>query len=313
MKKKFIIAFITSFLGFAVLYSTVLNSLFFDEPAVATNDDPNQVVDVGTDSDGEEINDKIMFLVMGVDAQSVKKSKGTRTDTIMLASVDFETGQVNILSIPRDTRLSINGRLDKVNAAHAYGGPELSIETIRDFLGIDLEYYVKVDYQIVQDLVNTIGGVEVDVPMNMKYSDPTADPPLNINLKKGFQTLNGKQAHDFLRFRNNNSYTVGYDDIGRIKTQQYFVKELAKQTLTPKNIFKIPSLIETYYDNVETNIPLTKMLKAAASASKINTENINTETVPGAGQYIGPVSYYIYERQATNTVVEEMFGDFLID
>ena len=172
---------------------------------------------------------------------------------------------------------------------------------------------MKLDYQIVQDVVDAIGGVEIEVPFLMSYKDPTADPPLNIYLEPGLQTLNGKQSHDFLRFRNNNSYTVGYDDVGRIKSQQYFVKELVKQTLKPKNVVKIPSLIKTYYENVETNIPITKMLKAATSVGKIDIENMNTETVPGQGQYIGPVSYYIYEREATNTIVEEMFGDFVLD
>lgn len=314
MKKKFLIAFIASFIGFTGLYSTVLNSLFFDETAVATNEDPNAIVDVEAGED-EAMDDKILFLLMGVDAQNVKRSKGTRTDTIMLTSVDFKTGEIDILSIPRDTRLPVNGRLDKVNAAHAYGGTDLAVETIKDFLSIDLKYYVKVDYQIVQDVVDAIGGVDIDVPMNMKYSDPTADPPLNINLKKGPQTLNGKEAHDFLRFRHNNSYTVGYPegDVGRIETQQYFVKELLKQTLTPKNILRIPSLIETFYDNIETNIPMTKMLKAAASVGNLNVENIDTQTVPGAGQYIGSISYYIYDREATNALVDEMFGDFVLD
>ncbi|NLL81040.1 MAG: LCP family protein [Tissierellia bacterium] len=310
MRKKFLIAFIASFIGFTILYSTVLNSLFFKEPAVASGD----IIDVDEDGEDEDIgNEKLLFLVMGVDAKSVKQSKGTRTDTLMLASVDFDTGEINILSIPRDTRLSVKGKLDKVNAAHAYGGPELSIETIKDFLAVDLEYYVKLDYQIVQDVVDAIGGVEIEVPFLMSYKDPTADPPLNIYLEPGLQTLNGKQSHDFLRFRNNNSYTVGYDDVGRIKSQQYFVKELVKQTLKPKNVVKIPSLIKTYYENVETNIPITKMLKAATSVGKIDIENMNTETVPGQGQYIGPVSYYIYEREATNTIVEEMFGDFVLD
>ncbi|WFA08117.1 LCP family protein [Tissierella sp. Yu-01] len=314
MKKKFIIAFITSIICFTLLYSTVLSSLFFDKPAVATDDKPNQTVEIEPEAD-TKVKNEIMFLLMGVDAQNVKKSKGTRTDTMMLTRVNFETGEINILSIPRDTRLSVKGNLDKVNAAHAYGGPELSIDTIRDFLGIDLEYYVKVDYQIVQDVVEAIGGVEIDVPMNMKYNDPTADPPLNINLKKGLQTLNGKQAHDFLRFRHNNSYTVGYPegDVGRIKSQQYFVKELVKQTLTAKNIVKIPSLIKTYYENVETNIPLTLMLKSAASAGKINVESMETATIPGAGEYIKGISYYIYNREETNTLVNEMFGEYVLD
>jgi LCP family protein required for cell wall assembly len=313
MKKKFIIAFIASFVCFTILYTTVLSSLFTEKPVVATDENPEDENSVEKIKDDPKIENEILFLMMGVDAKSVKKSKGTRTDTLMLTRVNFDTGEINILSIPRDTRLSVKGNLDKVNAAHAFGGPELSIKTISDFLAIDLQYYVKIDYQIVQEVVEKIGGVEIDVPLNMKYRDPTADPPLNINIKKGLQLLDGKNAHDFLRWRHNNDYTVGYPDgdVGRIQAQQYFVKELIKQTLKAKNILKIPSLIKTYYENVETNIPLNLMLKGAASAAKIDVDNMKTATVPGSGQYIGNISYYIYDREQTNTIVEEMFGDYL--
>lgn len=313
MKKKFLVAFFGSVLVFTILYSTVLSSLFTDKPVVASDDNPDDEV-VGELPDDEVSNKKeILFLLMGVDAQSVNKSKGTRTDTMMLTKVNLETGDITMMSIPRDTRVSVNGRLDKINSAHAIGGPEMTIETVEKFLGIDLEYYVKVDYQIVKDVVDDIGGVVVDVPMNMVYSDPTAEPPLNINIKKGVQELNGKNAHDFLRFRHNNDMTVGYPegDVGRIRTQQYFMKELVKQTLQPKNIIRIPSLIKTYYNNVETNIPLTQMIKAAAAAPKINVENMTTATVPGVGDYVGEVSYYLYDRDALNPLVEEMFGDYL--
>ncbi len=315
MKKNFIIAFIASFIIFTVLYSTVLSSLFTDKPVVASNENPGEELGEETDEVKDDEKNEIIFLMMGVDAQDVNKSKGTRTDTMMLTRVNFDTGEISLLSIPRDTRLSVNGKLDKVNSAHAIGGPELSVETISDFLAIDLEYFVKVDYQIVQDVVNAIGGVTVDVPLNMKYYDPTAKPPLNINIKKGIQTLDGKNSHDFLRWRHNNSYTVGYPDgdVGRIKTQQYFVKEMIKQTLQAKNIVKIPALIKTFYENIETNIPLGLMLKGATSASKIDVENMKTATVPGAGEYIGQISYYIYEREATNQVVEEMFGNYIFD
>lgn len=260
-----------------------------------------------------KVKNEILFLLMGVDAQSVKKSKGTRTDTMMLTKVNFETGEINILSIPRDTRVPVKGKQDKINAAHAYGGVDLTLKTVREFLGIDLDYYVKVDYNIVQEVVDKIGGVEIDVPFDMKYKDPTAEPPLNINIKKGLQTLDGKNAHDFLRWRHNNSYTVGYKegDVGRIKAQQYFMKELIKQTLKPKNLIKLPGLVETYFSNVETNIPLSTMLKGAASANKIDTENMVTDTIPGEGKYIGEISYYIYDREKTDILVKDMFGDYL--
>lgn len=314
MKKKFFIAFLSSFVIFTVLYTTLFSAFFAEKPVVASEENPGDEI-VAEEPTNDESKNEILFLLMGVDTEDVSKSKGTRTDTMMLTKVNYETGNITLFSIPRDTRLNVNGKLDKVNSAHAIGGPELAVETVKDFLGIELEYYVKVDYQIVKDVVDAIGGVVVDVPMTMIYRDPTAKPPLNINIKKGVQELDGKNAHDFLRFRHNNDMTVGYPegDVGRIKTQQYFMKELVKQTLQPKNILNLPSLIKTYYNNVETNIPLTAMLRGAASASKINVDNMTTDTVPGVGQYVGPISYYIYDRDALNSVVSEMFGDYLAD
>jgi len=312
MKKKFILSFLSSCIVFTILYSTIFSGVFEEKPVVATNEDGEIIGDGIVDDE----NLKIMFLLMGVDAEDVNKSKGTRTDTMMLTSLDLETGELNILSIPRDTRVAVNGHLDKINHAHAYGGSELAIETVKDLLDIDLEYYVKVDYQIVKDVVDAIGGVVVDVPRDMKYKDPTADPPLNINIKKGDQQLlDGKNSHDFLRWRHNNNYTVGYPDgdVGRIKTQQYFVKELVKQTLQPKNILKIPKLIETFFDNVETNIPLNYVLKLAKLVNKIDTENMTTNTIPGTDRYINKISYYIYNVDETDIMIKDMFGDFILN
>lgn len=306
MKKKFAIAFVLSIVIFTLLYSTILNSLFTERAAVASpevGEKENNVVEK-TEEKKPKSKDEILFLLMGVDANSVKDYKGVRTDTIMLFRVNFDTGSINLLSIPRDTRVTIKGALDKINHAHSYGGPDLTIKTIKDFLGIDLEYYVRVDYQVVKDIVNAINGIEIDVPFDMVY---TADPTIPINIKKGKQILKGDKAHEFLRFRS--GYPEG--DIGRIKAQQYFMKELVKQTLDAKNIFKLPQLIETYFKNVETNIPLSAMLKGATSAKKIDTENLITNTIPGYGKVIGNVDYWIYDREKTDKIVKEMFGDYI--
>ncbi len=314
--KRFLLSFLISVLVFGVIFVGIDKVLFSNENlTVASN---GQSSDIGEeDEDEEEVEEKdeneILVLVMGVDAKDVSKSDGTRTDMMMLARANLDSGEMKLLSIPRDTRVLVKGRQDKINHAHAYGGADLSIRTVRDFLNIDLEYYVKVDYQAVMSIVDAIGGVEIDVPRNMRYYDPTAKPPLNINLKKGLQVLDGQNAHDFLRWRKNNSLTSGYGDIGRIESQQMFVKELAKQTLQPKNIFKLPQLIETYYDYVETNIPLNLILKGAMSAKNLDTENMETVTIPGEGKRIDKLDYWIYNEYETNRIVEDMFGNYLLD
>lgn len=314
MKKQIVAVFIVSFLVFGAFYGILANTIFKDEPVVASN--PENMEEEPTEKvEKPEEKNNIMFLLMGVDAQDVTKSKGTRTDTMMLTSVNLDTGKISLLSIPRDTRTTVKGRQDKINAAHAYDGPEYAVEVAATLLDIDLEYFVKVDYQIVQDVVNEIGGVTVEVPFDMKYYDPTAKPPLNINIKKGERTLDGKNAHDFLRFRQNNYGTVGYadGDVGRTKTQQYFMKELVKQTITPRNLLKLPKLVETYFDNVETNIPLRVMLKGALAANKIDSELMETATLPGAGSYIGGISYFIHDGEEAEEVLRNLFGDYLVD
>lgn len=272
---------------------------------------------VETTSDGQVVENKVqgelMVLLLGIDNDgpdknaSLTQERGRRTDTMMLAKANFDSGEIEILSIPRDTRVMINGKEDKINHAHSYGGPELAMKTVEDFLGIDIDYYVKVDFNGVKQIVDAIGGVEVDVPVRMKYTDPVAKPPLVIDLQPGVQVLDGQKSHDFLRFR---KYPDG--DIGRVHAQQYFMKELAKQVLSPKNILNIDKLIKTYYDYVDTNISMSTMLKYGISAKNLDTDNMRTEMIPGQPQTIGGVSYWIYDMVETATLVEEMFGEYSI-
>ena len=314
MKKKFLLSFIISMTAFTLILigfnrtSSLKNN--FVQSEVEAQDTYEEVVVE------QKVKNEVLFVLLGVDAKDVKNSKGTRTDTIMVFKINFDTGAINLLSIPRDTRVLINGNMDKINHAHSNGGVKLTMKTIRDFLNLDIDYYVKVDYEIVKDMVDAIGGVEIDVPQKMEYIeyDPSV-PPLNINIKKGLQVLDGKNAHDFLRWRTNNNMTRGYPmgDIGRIQAQQYFMKELIKQTLKPKNIIKLPKLIEAYSENVETNIPLSVMAKGAMSAKKVDVENMKTATIPGEFLDLDTGSYWQYSKNDTKSMVEEMFGEYLID
>ncbi|MEW8972998.1 MAG: LCP family protein [Tissierellaceae bacterium] len=309
MKKRFFITFVLSLGIFTFLYSTLWGK-FLDKNTIAAPNDGEDYENLGDDNEIEaKVENEILFLMMGVDAKDVKKSKGTRTDTMMLMKVNFETGKISLLSLPRDTRVLVRGKEDKLNHAHAYGGTSLTLATVRDFLGIDLDYYVKVDYKAVKGIVDAIGGVEIDVPQRMRYRDPTADPPLNINLNPGLQILYGNEAHDFLRYRS--GYKEG--DLGRIKAQQYFMKELIKQTIKPKNILKLPKIVDTYFEYVDTNIPLSVILKGIGAAKKIDVENMEQGTITGHNQRIDGLDYLIYDREETEKVVREMFGDYLLN
>lgn len=312
MKKSFLASFLISCMCFALIFFGAnklgISELFVEKgvEANAPEDDEKPV------NKEPKMDDSVLVLMMGVDddlgsgKSALKAEKGHRTDTIMLGKANFKTGEIDILSIPRDTRVNVRGKMDKINHAHSYGGVDLAMETVQEFLGVEVDYYVKVDFKGIQEIVDAIGGVEIDVPVNMNYEDPVAKPPLRIHLKKGLQTLDGKKAHDFLRFRR---YPDG--DVGRVKAQQYFMKELTKQTLQPGNLFKIDKLIKTYYGYVDTNISLAKMLKYAMSAGKLDIDNIRTEIIPGDGRYINEISYYIYDEEAKDQLVEAMFPEYI--
>lgn len=303
MKRKFFRTFFISLIMFAVLWT----GFIYKTVIIAEGEDEVDYEEEGFLDRLMGGKDNITFLLLGVDSKDVKKSTGTRTDTMILCKVNKSTGKISMLSIPRDTKAYIRGRNgeEKINHAHAYGGPELSVKAVKDLLGVDLEYYVKVDYSIVKEFVDIIGGVEVDVPMDMKYSDPTADPPLYINLKAGLQVLDGDKALQFLRFRK------GYadQDLGRIRAQQQFIMAAIKQALKIENVGKIPQMIKTYYDNVETNIPLDLILKFAVNIKNYDIEGMQMDTLPGQAKYINGVSYYVPNEEEMKTIVDTMFND----
>ena len=157
MKKFFLTFFIALIIFSAVAFGFVLN------------DSGNTNLDKGA----VDIDDEIMFLVVGIDTFDLQDAKGERTDTMILANVNFKTGNIDLVSIPRDTRVSVNGEMDKINHAHAKGGMELTMETVSNFLDVNLDYYVRMDYRAVEEVVEAIGGVDIYVPQDMKYDDPT--------------------------------------------------------------------------------------------------------------------------------------------
>ena len=260
---------------------------------------------VKTDPIDSTKNERVNVLILGVDAKDSKSAQKARTDTMMLATFDIKEKKIDIISIPRDTRTVISGRKkkEKINHAHAYGGVDLSVKTVKDFLSVPVNYYVKINYKGLSKIIDDLGGVEVDVPMDMKYYDPYAKPPLKINLKKGRQILDSDKAMQFVRFRK------GYknQDLGRIGAQHAFLEALAKKMMQPQTILKLPTLVKTFKTYVQTDIPIFKMTSYAMSAKEINMEDIHMYTVPGEARMIDKISYYIPNMDKTQKMLDEIF------
>ncbi|MDO5725735.1 MAG: LCP family protein [Tissierellia bacterium] len=318
MKKRFLISFIISLLIFTGLYAFAFDK--YVEPILAARKEKQKVLENREDykfleehdsKDDKEKEQKIrmpertIFLLTAIDGKK-KGVKNTRTDTMMLINADYKNNKVRMLSIPRDTRVKYKGSYIKLNEVYYYGGIDGTVEVISELTGINLKYYVNMNYQAVTDIIDAIGGVEIDVPFRMKYKDPTADPPLDIDIEPGLQVLDGKQSHDYLRFRNDNYYRVGYreGDLGRVKAQQNFMKEMIKQVTSSKRlVLKLPNIVMSYYENVDTNIPEDLSLKACGYFYDLDFDSLENYIAPGEAKTIDDISFYIlYPKQLEETV-----------
>ena len=215
-------------------------------------------------------------------------------DSIMVASYNPKTQEASIMSIPRDTYVGRKNRKEasqnylasyKINTVFRSGTniPE-AIDRINDLTGLNLENYVIIDTKALIKLVDAIGGVTFDVPIDMDYEDSSQD--LYIHLKAGEQLIDGPKAEQLLRFRHNDDGSTypssyGQQDLGRMRTQREFIIATLKQTLRPQNIFKIKQIIDIMAENVTTNMDITEIKAYVPYAVKFNADNVKTGMVPG--------------------------------
>ena len=235
------------------------------------------------------------------------------TDTILLASYDPKNQTASMLSIPRDTYIGSNPNTatpsNKINCLYQQG-PEKTVDAISKITGIDVKYYVVIDTKALVKLVDTIGGVDFEVPIDMKYDDYSQD--LHINLKAGYQHLNGEQAEQVVRFRHNNdgstySDEYGQEDLGRMRTQREFITQVIKQTVSAKNILKIGDILDIAYESIETNLSLDIMKDYIPYAVNYDMSTLQTGTLPGESVFKNIVWIYLHDDDKTEELVETLF------
>lgn len=218
--------------------------------------------------------------------------------------------RIDLVSLPRDTLLHNDYRNNKLNFAYAKGGTELLMSQIENLLGVPVDFYVTVNLKGFIALVDQIDGVDFDIPINMDYDDPYQD--LHIHFTKGPRHLNGQEAMEVVRFRHNNDGTgYGTEDIGRIGTQQAFLKAVAKQLLQVGNVKNIPALVDIFYTYVKTDLTTGNLVWLGNEALNIGTENIHFATLPGDGSgYYNKQSVYVLDAQATCDLVNEALNPY---
>jgi polyisoprenyl-teichoic acid--peptidoglycan teichoic acid transferase len=253
----------------------------------------------------------VNILVMGIDLpldlpEDVPENDvfAGRSDTMLLLRVDPDTQAVSVLSIPRDTQVDIPGLgIEKINYANVEGGPTLSAQVVsRTLNGVTIDRYVRVSTGAFRELVDLMGGIEVDVPERMEYVDNTQK--LKIDLQPGRQTLTGEQAEQFARFRNDAN-----GDIGRVQRQQQVIRALREKLSSPVMITRIPQAIELFQKYIDTNLTMEEMLALANFGLDLDQENFRMVLLPG--RFSTPdeavASYWILDSSAKDQVMQEHF------
>ena len=209
------------------------------------------------------------FVVCGTD------DGNGNTDTILVGSFDTVNDKVNVISVPRDTMINVPWSIKKINSAYGAGGVDRLSEELAGIIGFTPDFYVIVDLDAFVKIVDTIGGVDFDVPQDMDYDDPYQD--LHIHLKEGPQTLDGEEAIQLVRFRH--GYVDG--DMGRIAVQQDFMKALAAQCLKIGNLTKVTEFANIFSEYVKTDLSVGNMVWLGTQLLEVDTDDIGFHTLPG--------------------------------
>ena len=262
---------------------------------------------LGHDENTVNTLDKMYCLILG-------RSQNL-TDTIMLASYDPKTQEAALLSIPRDTFVGDSKAYatayDKINAVYQTGVDNL-LEDVRELTGIDVQYYLEVGTEALKDLVDEIGGVYFDVPIDMYYNDNKQG--LHINLSAGYQLLDGDKAEQVVRFRHNadgSTYPSEYggEDLGRMKTQRAFLTAVLEQTKEKMDVNMIFDFMDIAKKYVVTNLDFNSVKDYVPYIIEFNMDNLKTATLPGTPEYANGVAIYsVNEEEAKDTINELFYG-----
>ena len=286
----------------------------FRAPEITTDKPvtPSEDADTSTDGDADPTPEGrarreycYNILVSGLDDDN------GGSDTNILVRFDVPNKRIDLVSLPRDTLLHNEYRNNKLNFAYAKGGTELLMEQIENLLGVPVDFYVTVNLKGFIALVDEIGGVDFDIPEDMNYDDPFQN--LHIHYTKGFRHLTGQEAMEVVRFRHNNDNSGygGQQDIGRIGTQQAFLKAVAKQLLQISNVKNIPGMVDIFYTYVKTDLTTGNLVWLGNEALNIGTENIHFATLPGDGAgYYNKQSVYVLYPEETLALVNEALNPY---
>jgi polyisoprenyl-teichoic acid--peptidoglycan teichoic acid transferase len=303
-KRNKIITVVSIFLLLCLTGGALAYRLWFLKPRESITIDANGDVVVTQEEAKFNLDHRVNILLVGVDERKNSQDQTYRTDSLILASVDPQSQQIAMVSIPRDTRIEIPKRgLDKINAAAAYGGLNMTVAVVQQLTGVKIDGYVKTNFDGFKDIIDTLGGVTINVEKNMYFE--TGDKVDGvINLKKGEQLLDGSKALQYARFRHDT-----YGDITRTARQQIVLKAVAKKLMQPGTITKIPTLVSQFSAVVDTNLPPADLLTLAKVAVNYDSSKVISQTLPGYFFDDEGISYWGVDPANVKKVVADLFNN----
>nr|WP_309472245.1 LCP family protein [Paenibacillus sp. YN15] len=253
--------------------------------------------------------ERVNILLLGGDSRGMGKNEIPRSDSLMIASLDPVTKKSYLFSILRDTYVDIPGEgSDRINTAITRGGPELAMKTVSNLMGIPIQYYVYTDFKGFIALVDALGGIDLEVEKDMYYTDSADDHQFDINLKKGYQHLDGNTALQYVRFRHDAT-----SDFTRTERQRKFMQALAEKLQSSTSLLKLPSILSSIDPYIETNLNVNQMIKLAALGFEVKTDGMVSQQIPPTDllveKRVGGAEVLGVEPAALKVFVKQLFGE----
>jgi LCP family protein required for cell wall assembly len=281
--KKFFLVFCTTTIALLLIVSAIIFGVLYNS-------------NIGGGKDIDEL-DKVLpegkrnILLIGTD------KSGMLADVLMIFSLDAKNEEINVISVPRDTKVKIpKYGTYKITESLSLGGENTTVGLVKDVSGIAIHDYIIVNFKAVEDLIDALGGVKYYVPQRMYYKDPEQN--LYIDLYEGMQVLNGKKAVDMLRFR---SYPMG--DITRTEVQRDFIKVLFEQKASVGNLDKVDDLYRVVNKNIKSSISYSEVISLANMVKKM--ENLKFQNFEFSYTLNDP--YVIINLMESLPVIEQYF------
>ena len=312
-KKKILITILIVIVALIAIAGAVFARYVYKAEGDVTQAVKNMASDVAVNIVGND--EPIFVLILGISEDITSKL----TDTIMLAGYNPESQKAFIISIPRDTFIGTNedkaSGWDKINALYQKDINK-TIKSVEELTGVNIDNYVIVRNTMLSALVDAIGEVEFDVPIDMDYDDPTQD--LHIHLSAGVQMIDRDEAEQLLRFRHNNdgsSYpsSWGDNDYGRMRTQREFIKVVAKQLISLNNVTKLKAIAEAVFANLETNMSVSDVIGYIPYGINFNVDELRMEQLPGSGAMLNSLSFYKASYSKSKTLMNELIEYLELD